>query len=79
MLDEPSFGLAPLVVAEIFRALGGINREEGVSLLIVEQNASLALDLADHAVLIETGAVALSGPSPAIRDNEAVRRAYLGY
>ena len=55
MLDEPSFGLAPLVVAEIFRALGEINRDEGVSLLIVEQNASLALDLADRAVLIETG------------------------
>ena len=49
MLDEPSFGLAPLVVAEIFRILGAINRDEGVSMLIVEQNASLALDLADHA------------------------------
>ena len=79
MLDEPSFGLAPLVVAEIFRVLGEINRNEGVSLLIVEQNASLALDLADHAVLIETGRVALSGPSQAIRADDAVRRAYLGY
>jgi branched-chain amino acid transport system ATP-binding protein len=79
LLDEPSFGLAPLVVAEIFRALGGINRDEGVSLLIVEQNASLALDLADRAVLIETGRVALSGPSQAIRADDAVRRAYLGY
>lgn len=79
MLDEPSFGLAPLVVEEIFRALGGINRDEGVSLLIVEQNASLALDLADHAVLIETGRVALSGPSQAFRADDAVRRAYLGY
>ena len=79
MLDEPSFGLAPLVVAEIFRVLGAINRDEGVSLLIVEQNASLALDLADRAVLIETGRVALSGPSEAIRSDEAVRRAYLGY
>ena len=55
MLDEPSFGLAPLVVAEIFRILAAINRDEGVSMLIVEQNASLALDLADRAVLIETG------------------------
>ena len=62
MLDEPSFGLAPLVVAEIFRILGAINRDEGVSLLIVEQNASLALDLADRAVLIETGSVALERP-----------------
>ena len=79
MLDEPSFGLAPLVVAEIFRILGEINRDEGVSLLIVEQNVSLALDLADRAVLIETGMVALSGPSQAIRADDAVRRAYLGY
>jgi branched-chain amino acid transport system ATP-binding protein len=79
MLDEPSFGLAPLVVAEIFRALGEINRDEDVSLLIVEQNASLALDLADRAVLIETGRVALSGPSQMIRADDAVRRAYLGY
>jgi branched-chain amino acid transport system ATP-binding protein len=79
MLDEPSFGLAPLVVAEIFRILGAINREEGVSMLIVEQNASLALDLADSALLIETGRVALSGPSAVIRVDDAVRRAYLGY
>jgi branched-chain amino acid transport system ATP-binding protein len=79
MLDEPSFGLAPLVVAEIFRILGAINRDEGVSLLIVEQNASLALDLADRAVLIETGRVALCGPSLAIKADDAVRRAYLGY
>jgi branched-chain amino acid transport system ATP-binding protein len=79
MLDEPSFGLAPLVVAEIFRVLGAINRDEGVSLLIVEQNASLALDLADQAVLIETGRVALRGPALALRADDAVRRAYLGY
>jgi branched-chain amino acid transport system ATP-binding protein len=79
MLDEPSFGLAPRVVAEIFHTLGEINREEGVSLLLVEQNATLALDLADQAVLIETGRVALTGPSVAIRNDDAVRRAYLGY
>jgi branched-chain amino acid transport system ATP-binding protein len=79
MLDEPSFGLAPLVVGEIFRVLAAINRDEGVSLLIVEQNASLALDLADRAVLIETGCVALDGPSATIRADDAVRRAYLGY
>jgi branched-chain amino acid transport system ATP-binding protein len=79
MLDEPSFGLAPLVVEEIFRILAAINRDEGVSMLIVEQNASLALDLADHAVLIETGRAAISGPSQALRANDAVRRAYLGY
>ena len=79
MLDEPSFGLAPLAVSEIFRILASINRNEGVSILIVEQNASLALDLADHAVLIETGRAAMSGPSQAIRADDAVRRAYLGY
>jgi branched-chain amino acid transport system ATP-binding protein len=79
MLDEPSFGLAPLVVEEIFRILGAIKRDEGVSMLLVEQNASLALDLADRALLIETGRVALSGPADAIRGDDAVRRAYLGY
>jgi branched-chain amino acid transport system ATP-binding protein len=79
MLDEPSFGLAPKVVAEIFRILAAINRDEGVSMLIVEQNASLALDLAGQAVLIETGRAAMSGPSQAIGSDDAVRRAYLGY
>ena len=79
MLDEPSFGLAPLVVAEIFRILAAINRNEGVSMLIVEQNASLALDLAGHAVLIETGRAAMSGAARALRADDAVRRAYLGY
>jgi branched-chain amino acid transport system ATP-binding protein len=79
MLDEPSFGLAPLLVQEIFRILAAINREEGVSLLIVEQNASLALDLTDHAVLIETGRAAISGPSEALRADDSVRRVYLGY
>jgi len=79
MLDEPSFGLAPLVVKEIFRILGAINRDEGVSMLLVEQNASLALDLADRAVLIETGRAAISGPAQALRSDDAVRRAYLGY
>ena len=79
MLDEPSFGLAPLTVAEIFRILAAINREQKVSMLIVEQNASLALDLADRAVLIETGRAAISGPSQTLRADDAVRRAYLGY
>ncbi len=79
LLDEPSFGLAPLIVAEIFDILGEINREEKVSMLLVEQNASLALELASHAYLLETGRVALSGPSEDIRRDEAVRKAYLGY
>ena len=79
LLDEPSFGLAPLIVAEIFAILGEINRQDRVSMLLVEQNASLALDLASHAYLLETGSIALSGPSAEIRRDEAVRRAYLGY
>ena len=79
LLDEPSFGLAPLIVAEIFEILREINREDRVSMLLVEQNASLALDLAGHAYLLETGRVALSGPSDEIRRDEAVRKAYLGY
>ncbi len=79
LLDEPSFGLAPLIVAEIFRIMRTINKEDGVSMLLVEQNASLALDLADHAYLLETGRVALHGPSEVIKNDESVRRAYLGY
>jgi branched-chain amino acid transport system ATP-binding protein len=79
LLDEPSFGLAPLIVAEIFRIMRTINQEDKVSMLLVEQNASLALDLADHAYLLETGSVALSGPSETIKNDESVRKAYLGY
>jgi branched-chain amino acid transport system ATP-binding protein len=79
LLDEPSLGLAPLVVREIFRIVRTINREEGVSVLLVEQNAALALDLADHAYLLETGRVVMSGPSADLRRNESVRRSYLGY
>ena len=79
LLDEPSFGLAPLIVRDIFAILRTINREGGVSLLVVEQNANLALDLADHAYLIETGRMVMSGTADAVRGDEAVRRAYLGY
>ncbi len=79
LLDEPSFGLAPLIVAEIFRIMRQINEEDGVSMLLVEQNASLALNLAHHAYLLETGNVALSGPAEQIKNDESVRRAYLGY
>jgi branched-chain amino acid transport system ATP-binding protein len=79
LLDEPSFGLAPLVVKDIFRILRTINREESVSMLVVEQNATLALDLADHAYLLETGRVVMSGTAERIRGDESVRRAYLGY
>ncbi len=79
LLDEPSFGLAPLIVAEIFRILREINRNDRVSLLIVEQNANLALDLADRAYLIETGRIVIGGPASMIRGDDSVRRAYLGY
>jgi branched-chain amino acid transport system ATP-binding protein len=79
LLDEPSFGLAPLIVQELFDILRALNREENVSILLVEQNASLALDLADHAYLIETGRLVIKGPSRDIRDDETVRRSYLGY
>ena len=79
LLDEPSFGLAPKIVAEIFDIMRTINREDKVSMLLVEQNASLALDLADYAYLLDTGRVALSGPSDRIKNDESVRRAYLGY
>ena len=79
LLDEPSFGLAPLVVLEIFQILSRINAEEGVGMLIVEQNARLALELSDHGYLLETGRMVLSGTSAELKANEAVQRAYLGY
>ena len=79
LLDEPSFGLAPLVVEDIFAILSRINRADGVSILLVEQNARLALDLARHAYLLETGRVVLAGPAAELRAADAVRRAYLGY
>jgi len=79
LLDEPSLGLAPLVVREIYRIVRAINREEGVSVLLVEQNAALALDLADHAHLLETGRVVRAGPSATMRQDDAIRRSYLGY
>jgi branched-chain amino acid transport system ATP-binding protein len=79
LLDEPSFGLAPIIVKDIFRILRAINREDRVSMLIVEQNAHLALDLADHAYLIETGRVAIGGTASAMKSDDSVRRVYLGY
>ena len=79
LLDEPSFGLAPLVVQEIFAIMRTINRQQKVSMLLVEQNANLALDLADHAYLLETGRVVLAGSADDIKQDTAVRRSYLGY
>lgn len=79
LLDEPSFGLAPLVVQEIFRILNRINADEGVSMLLVEQNANMALSLAHDVYLLETGRIVLKGPTSAISGDESLRRAYLGY
>ena len=79
LLDEPSFGLAPLVVQDLFNILRTINREQGISMLLVEQDASLALELADSAYLLETGRVVMSGDADVLRNDEAVRKAYLGY
>jgi branched-chain amino acid transport system ATP-binding protein len=79
LLDEPSFGLAPLVVQELFAILRTLNVDEKVSMLVVEQNASLALDLADSAYLIETGHLVMTGAAHDLRNDENVRRAYLGY
>lgn len=79
LLDEPSFGLAPLVVQDIFRIMRAINEAQKVAILLVEQNASLALELADTAYLLETGKVVMSGPADELREAESVRRSYLGY
>jgi branched-chain amino acid transport system ATP-binding protein len=79
LLDEPSFGLAPLIVEELFAILRQLNEETGVAMLIVEQNAALALDLAEHAYLLETGRIVMDAPAAVIGADESIRRAYLGY
>ena len=79
LLDEPSLGLAPLVVREIFRIVRTINQHERVSVLLVEQNAAMALELAHHAYLLETGRVVMSGPAAELKKDDAIRRSYLGY
>ena len=79
LLDEPSFGLAPLIVQEIFRILRRINEEEGVSILLVEQNAALALDLANYAYVLETGGVVMADRADVVKSDESIRKSYLGY
>jgi len=79
LLDEPSLGLAPLIVREIFRILGDLNEKEGLAVLVVEQNAKLALRSSSRAYVLEVGRVALEGPSSQLAENESVRKAYLGY
>ena len=79
LLDEPSLGLAPLVVREIFGILDDLNEKEGLAVLVVEQNAKLALRSSSRAYVLEVGRVALEGPSAELAENESVRKAYLGY
>jgi branched-chain amino acid transport system ATP-binding protein len=79
MLDEPSLGLAPMIVREIFRIVRELNEQEGLTVLVVEQDARIALQTASTAYVLEVGRVAVSGPSDELRENESVRRSYLGY
>jgi branched-chain amino acid transport system ATP-binding protein len=79
LLDEPSLGLAPLVVRELFRIVRELNEKEGLTVLVVEQDARIALSVSAHAYVLEVGRVALAGSSSALRDDESVRRSYLGY
>jgi branched-chain amino acid transport system ATP-binding protein len=79
MLDEPSLGLAPMIVREIFRIVRELNEKNGLTVLVVEQDARIALDVAASAYVLEVGRVVVSGPSSEMREDEAVRRSYLGY
>jgi branched-chain amino acid transport system ATP-binding protein len=79
LLDEPSLGLAPLVVREIFGIVARLNEDDGLTVLVVEQNANVALDASQRAYVLEAGRVALSGESTELRNNESIRRSYLGY
>jgi branched-chain amino acid transport system ATP-binding protein len=79
LLDEPSFGLAPLIVQEIFRILARIKHDEGVSVLLVEQNAAIALQFSEDAYVLETGRIVMAGSAAEISKDEGIRRSYLGY
>ena len=79
LLDEPSLGLSPLLVAELFKTLKVLASERGITVLLVEQNTSLALELAARAYVLETGRIVATGGPELIQDNEELRRAYLGY
>ena len=79
LLDEPSLGLAPLIVQEFFRLVGRLNEEQGLTVLVVEQNANAALEIASRAYLLEVGRVALEGESAELREHEGIRKSYLGY
>ena len=79
LLDEPSLGLAPIIVKSLFERFGELNRDEGTTMLIVEQNANLALDIAHRAYVLEAGETVLTGTADDLRHDDAVRKAYLGY
>ncbi len=79
LLDEPSLGLAPIITQDLFRTLGRLNSEEGLTVLVVEQNANLALDIGHRGYVLETGRIVTSGEAAKLRDDEGVRRAYLGF
>jgi branched-chain amino acid transport system ATP-binding protein len=79
LLDEPSLGLAPLITRELFRRLGDFNREDGLTIMVVEQNANLALDIGHYGYVLETGRIVTSGSTDDLRNDEGVRKAYLGY
>jgi len=79
LLDEPSLGLAPIIVQDLFARLGRLNKEEGITMLVVEQNANLAFEIAHRAYVLEAGRIALSGTAEELRNDDAVRKAYLGY
>jgi len=78
LLDEPSLGLAPIITQELFRTLGRLNVEQGISMLVVEQNAGLALEIAQRGYVLETGSIVVSGSSTELAGNDDVRKAYLG-
>ena len=78
LLDEPSLGLAPLLVKAIFEKIVEINRQQGLTILLVEQNANLALEVSSFGYVLETGTITLSGDSPSLRQNPQVKSAYLG-
>ena len=79
LCDEPSLGLAPIIVQELFSILRRLNTEEGLSVLLVEQNANLAMEIAHRAYLLEAGVVVASGDADEIRSDDSIRKAYLGY
>ena len=79
MLDQPSLGLAPLITREVFKVVTDLNQKEGLAVLVVEQNAAIALAAASRAYVLETGSLTISGTAAELKANDAVRSAYLGY